>query len=359
MTRSSSNGRSAVEAWSGLLREPRNGGAVRSKVLGMPHRMRALPFAGFLVGLMVFGCKRRPAEPTVEVRADRATTAEAPRRVAPPAYEIAVVGDIGSQDAHEAAVAKLVSGWNPAVVVTTGDNIYPHGGGDYDRAVGAYYAEFIGHYRGAFGAGAPTNRFWPSPGNHDWAGNADLEGYRAYFTLPELPAAERYYDVALDPDGLTHLYVLDSDPHEPDGIDPDSKQASWLKSALAAAAPRACFNIVAFHHPPYTTLTGHAPTVALRWPFKSWGVDLVLTGHNHHYERLVVDGLPYVIAGHGGAHLYERRGPIDPASASFDDAHHGAVRVGVARGKLLGEAFTLDRPSPVDTFSIEKTCAPR
>ena len=71
----------------------------------------------------------------------------------------------------------------------------------------------------AIGKGGTTNRFFPSPGNHDWV--AGLGAYVEYFTLP---GNERYYDVDL---GLVHLYVLDSDLHEPDGTTADSVQAKW------------------------------------------------------------------------------------------------------------------------------------
>ena len=322
---------------------------------------------GFLMSLvaaaLVASCAKRPAEPLVQK--PLAPVSSAPQvaaRTTPslePVYRLAAVGDVGSQDEHEAAVAKLVASWKPQAVLTLGDNIYPDGGGSYDDAIGAYYANFIGSYHGRFGAGAMENRFWPSAGNHDWAGNEALANYRAFFTLPEGPGGERYYDVALDAEGLAHLYVIDSDPHEPDGIGVDSKQARWLEESLKANAAKACFHIVTFHHPPYTTLTGHGPAAALRWPFKAWGVDLVLNGHNHHYERFVVDGLTYVIAGHGGAHLYEHRASPAEGSAFFDDTHYGALRLGVARGELYGEAFVAEGGSsstPVDTFLLKKSC---
>ncbi len=321
---------------------------------------RRVILVGALVSLGTNGCAKRPTEPPTtktEASAPARPRTEAPTAPSlPPRYTFAVIGDYGTQDASEAAVAKLVKGWSPAFIVTTGDNIYPHGGGDYDLAIGAFYADYIGSYKGRAGAGSMQNRFWPSPGNHDWAGNEDLEKYRAFFTLPEGPGGERYYDVALDPEGLAHLYVLDSDPHEPDGIDASSKQAAWLRERLAANANTSCFHLVAFHHPPFTTLTGHGPSPALRWPFKSWGADLVLSGHNHHYERMVIDGLTYVISGNGGAHLYEHRSAPGPESVFFDDTHFGALRVGVARGELFVEAMAVGEARPRDRFLLTKSC---
>jgi hypothetical protein len=324
-----------------------------------PAASASCALAGAVAALALTACAKRPTEPGAEATAKKvdAPRKESPRPSAPPAYVLAVVGDYGTGEPSEAAVAKLVKGWNPAAIVTTGDNVYPHGGASYDDAIGAYYADFIGSYKGRYGSGAMQNRFWPSPGNHDWAGNEALSGYRGFFTLPEGPGGERYYDVALDPDGLAHLYVVDSDPHEPDGIGADSKQAAWLRGALAANVTKACFHIVAFHHPPYTTQTGHGPALALRWPFKEWGADLVVNGHNHHYERLVVDGLPYVVTGTGGAALYERRGPRAAGSEAFDDTRFGALRLGVARGELFGEALVVGATAPVDAFLVTKPCA--
>jgi len=308
--------------------------------------------------MTALACANRPTEPGAEATAKKveAPRKEAPQPSMPAVYTLAVVGDYGTGEPAEAAVAKLVKGWNPQTIVTTGDNIYPHGGGSYDDAIGAYYADYIGSYKGRFGAGAMQNRFWPSPGNHDWAGNEALANYRAFFTLPEGPGGERYYDVALDPEGLAHLYVLDSDAHEPDGVTADSKQAAWLRDAIAANAHEACFHLVAFHHPPYTTQTGHGPALALRWPFKEWGADLVLNGHNHHYERLVIEGMPYVVTGTGGAALYERRGARASGSEAFDDTRFGALRLGVARGELYGEAIMVGQPTPADTFLVKKSC---
>jgi hypothetical protein len=38
----------------------------------------------------------------------------------------------------------------------------------------------------------------------------------------------------------------------------------------------------------------------MQWPFKEWGADIVIAGHEHDYERIVVDGLTYLVNGLGG-----------------------------------------------------------
>src|SRR5687767_5793805 len=153
----------------------------------------------------------------------------------------AVIGDYGLNGQNEARVADLVTSWDPDFVITTGDNNYFEGAAaTIDENIGKHYCQFIGNYLGKPGQGSLTNRFWPSPGNHDWASPHGLKPYTDYFTLP---GNERYYDVA---HGLVHLYALDSDLNEPDGATINSLQASWLEGNLAAST--ACFDLVYFHH---------------------------------------------------------------------------------------------------------------
>ncbi|HMN29556.1 MAG TPA: metallophosphoesterase, partial [Caldilineaceae bacterium] len=162
-----------------------------------------------------------------------------------------MIGDYGRDNANEARVATLVDSWGPDFVITTGDNNYPDGeAATIDATIGQYYSQFIGNYQGAYGLGSVTNRFWPSLGNHDWhsitcAVDSCSGAYFDYFTLPD---HERYYAVDL---GLIHLFALDSDGSEPDGRDQNSLQADWLRKQLAAST--ACYNLVYFHHPPYSS----------------------------------------------------------------------------------------------------------
>jgi len=207
----------------------------------------------------------------------------------------AVIGDYGQAGPGEAAVATLIHSWQPEFIITTGDNNYPAGeASTIDANIGQYFSDFIGRYRGGYGKGAQENRFFPSLGNHDWM----APGAKPYFDYFELPGNERYFDFVR---GAVHFFSIDSDPHEPDGIDAASKQAAWLKRTLAKSTAR--WQIVYMHHPPYSS-GSHGPTPSMQWPFKQWGVDLVLSGHDHTYERLLVAGLPYVVIGLGGRSIY-------------------------------------------------------
>jgi tartrate-resistant acid phosphatase type 5 len=223
----------------------------------------------------------------------------------------AAIGDYGYAGPDEQAVADLVKSWRPELIVTLGDNNYPLGGADtIDVNIGLFYHDYISPYAGRFGCGGPRNRFFPSLGNHDWM-TPDARPYLDYFTLP---GNERYYDVAW---GFVHLYAIDSDPSEPDGTTADSVQAAWLRAHLAAAKER--WKIVFFHHAPYSS-GPHGSNVALRWPYKAWGADLVLTGHDHDYERFSIDGLPYIVNGLGGAVFYPLGAPAEGSVARFNEA---------------------------------------
>src|SRR5690349_12182306 len=100
------------------------------------------------------------------------------------ANQFAVIGDYGFDGPNEAAVAALVKSWDPAFVITVGDNNYDSGSAStIDANIGKHYHEFIGNYAGAYQPGSATNRFFPALGNHDWA-TAGAQPYLNYFTLP-------------------------------------------------------------------------------------------------------------------------------------------------------------------------------
>ena len=230
----------------------------------------------------------------------------------------AVIGDFGEGGQAEADVAALVHSWNPDFVITVGDDNYPSGAADtIDAHIGQFYHDFIYPYTGTYGAGATENRFFPTIGNHDWY-TAGAKPYLDYFTLP---GNERYYDFAKGP---VHFFALDSDEHEPDGVGSRTVQAAWLKQVMAGSTSP--WNIVYFHHAPYSSGVLEGSTLWMRWPFTAWGASAVLTGHEHVYERLLVDGIPYFIDGVGGGGIYNFGNPL-PESQFRYNADYGAMLV--------------------------------
>jgi hypothetical protein len=250
---------------------------------------------------------------------------------------IAVIGDFGTGSSAAADVAALVTSWQPDLIATTGDNNYPAGAADtIDTNIGRGYHTFIAPYAGSYGQGSAVNRFFPVLGNHDWrttAGDPPQPApYLDFFTLPAGPGHERYYDIVT---GDVHLFMLDSDPHEPDGITSTSVQADWLREVLAAST--APWKLVFLHHPPFSSSAVHGSTPALQWPFRAWGAT-AFAGHDHTYERLLIDGIPYFVNGLGGAGLY---GMGDPMAGSMFryNADHGAMLLEANAESILFRLF--------------------
>ena len=161
-----------------------------------------------------------------------------------------------------------------------------------DSNVGQFYHQDMFPYTGTYGAGSAdgVNHFFPALGNHDWLTSGAVP-YLNYFTLP---GNERYYTFQ---QGNVQLFMLDDEPVEPDGTSPTSIQGRWLQSSLAAST--ADTKIVVHHHPGYTS-GGERNNVYMQWPFAQWGATAVISGHDHDYERLNVNGTPYFVNGLGG-----------------------------------------------------------
>lgn len=265
--------------------------------------------------------------PAPEPTGTPATTATA--SVTPP-LTFAIIGDYGTGDSHERAVARLVASWDPAFVVTAGDDYYARAGGSgtnkYRRSTGAFYGMWLP------GSETTRNDFFPVLGNHDYS-DAGLRYYLRYFDLPgpgfvSSSGNERYYDFTW---GQVHFFMLDSNPGERDGTGKTSKQAKWLKRELAASMSQ--WNIVVDHHPPYSSDSKHGSTAALQWPFASWGADAVVSGHAHTYERISRSGIVYFVNGLGGAARYGFDTRVR-GSAKRYNANWGAQKVTVDDGGI-------------------------
>jgi len=232
----------------------------------------------------------------------------------------AVIGDYGLGSPDEAAVADMVDSWTPDFVITTGDNRYAFT--TFDEVVGRYYDPYltdvqVGPY--CAGGSSPINAFFPSLGNHDYTDAGGIDEYLDYFTLPGAGVAgsgtsgsERYYDFVQGP---IHFFVLDSDKaiwHPTDMV----AQKSWLQTQLAAST--APWQIVYMHHPPYSS-GWHGSSLEMQWPFADWGADIVLSGHDHTYERLEVGEMLYFVNGVGGSSRYNFREPLPASRRRYAD----------------------------------------
>ncbi len=261
----------------------------------------------------------------------------------PQIVRFAVIGDYGEGTDAEADVADLVHSWNPDFIITTGDNNYPSGAAEtIDGHIGRFYHRYIYPYTGIYGEGAEYNRFFPCLGNHDW----DTNSAQAYFDYFTLPGNERYYDFVWGP---VHLFALDSDSREPDGVSANSVQALWLQQQLAASTSP--WKIVYMHHPPYSSGV-HGPVEWMQWPFKEWGATALLAGHDHVYERLLIDGLPLFINGLGGGPRYAFKF-ISPYSQVRFNADYGAMLV-IADDQVITFQFITRYGEEIDRYQLER-----
>jgi len=274
----------------------------------------------------------------------------------------AVIGDYGTGDAHERAVAKLVASWDPAFVITTGDGYYSEAGGKgmakYGRSTGAYYGKWLEN-KSAKGKRLPVgkgrvNSFFPSLGNHDYHdATPGPKTYLKYFRLPgkgheNSSRNERYYDFVKGP---VHFFVLNSNKQERHGVSWKSRQARWLKEQLAKSSSE--WNIVYQHHSPYSSDGRYGCSPHMRWPFAAWGADVVISGHSHTYERIMRDGVVYFVNGLGGGARYRNRfsTPVRGSAVRYR-ANWGAQKVTVTDTKLKF-AFYDVKGRLVDSYTLE------
>lgn len=220
------------------------------------------------------------------------------------AERLLAVGDIAdcSKSGDEQTFA-LVENLN-GTVLTLGDNVYPKG---TIKTFNDCYAPNWGKL---------LDRTYPVPGNHDYE-DPGAAGYFEYFGLRAGDRDQGYYSFEL---GAWHLIVLNSNCGEIGGCGPGSKQMDWLQQDLTAHA-NAC-TLAALHHPPFSSGL-HGTTAAVReiWNvLDGAGVDVVLAGHDHSYERFVpmgADGKPsengprlFVVGTGGESHYPFIRPPL-------------------------------------------------
>jgi hypothetical protein len=203
--------------------------------------------------------------------------------------KFAVLGDTGTGDDHQLAVAQALFSHRAKFpfefVLLTGDNLYgSENPRDYER-------KFSIPYKPLLDAGV---KFYASLGNHD---NPNQRLFK-----PFNMNGERYY--TFKPAGASaRFFALDSNYI-------DDKQLEWLDKELAASGSD--WKIMFFHHPPYSSGETHGSAELERERlepiFVKHGVNVVLNGHEHFYERLKPQkGIAYFIIGNS-AKL--RRGDI-------------------------------------------------
>lgn len=220
-----------------------------------------------------------------------------------------------------ATVAAGLAADPAAIVLTVGDHTYP-------RGTAAEFADCYAPTWGRF-----KDRTWPSPGNHEYT----TPGAAPYFAYFGARAAHGWYSVDA---GAWHLVSLDSNPgpdHRPAARAARyAAQLAWLRADLAAH-PARC-TLAFWHHPLYSS-GGHGSVAAMRevWQvLQDAGAELVLSGHDHDYERFAPQdaqghldrarGLRQFVVGTGGAYPTPFLRTL-PNSEMRDNGRFGVLRL--------------------------------
>lgn len=326
------------------------GGARRRAANGFRSLRDAMLAAG-LSGLMLGSVAATAADSGITV------TASALPLLQETPIVFAFVGDFGSASGAENDVAMLVDSWSPEFIVSAGDNRY--GATTFDQVVGRYYCGYLaaaGVGNNCNGGTSPSNAFFPVLGNHDYSDGGGINEYLNYFTLPGTGIAssnssgnERYYDFIMGP---VHFFALDSQGALDSSSDGNAQRA-WLQAQLTAST--SAWQVVLFHHAAYSS-GQHGSIATMQWPFAAWGADAVLTGHDHIYERIEIDGIPYFVNGLGGKSLYSFGTPI-PGSQMRYNSNYGAMRM-TADSTLMTFEFINIAGLVIDSFTTDGEVMP-
>lgn len=269
--------------------------------------------ASSAVLVVVLACARHPAElPPCDVSAE---LPHPPRDLT--AAHVIAAGDIGecSSDASE-RTSELVDLAAPDAVLVLGDVAYPDG----------TLEDFLGCYAPRWGRHRSITR--AAVGNHEYH-SPHAAPYFAYFCGSSGAPFHGYYSFEL---GAWHVVVLNSNcGHDPDvgapveedfgGCRRDSPQAAWLRTDLAEH-PGKC-TLAMWHHPLFSSGPHASDAMSEMYAILvDAGVDLVLNGHAHLYERfapMLADGtrddargITEIVVGTGGHDLL----PLPPARRS-------------------------------------------
>ena len=251
----------------------------------------------------VFANPAHPADPTSTTSSTSHSELASQEKNKHASITIFAAGDIAdckkktASETMAAQTAKIIANGlaknSDAYALTLGDNTYPIG----------KFEEFTDCYGPTWGQF--KDRTFPSPGNHDY-GVPLAAGYFNYFDAAAGPDRRGYYSKSL---GQWRLLSLNSNLSG----DAMRKQVEWLKEELQTH--KAACTLAYWHHPVFST-GGHGnnPVMKEIWSLLNQAnADLVLSGHDHHYERFTPltaageidekNGIRSFVVGTGGASL--------------------------------------------------------
>jgi predicted MPP superfamily phosphohydrolase len=219
------------------------------------------------------------------------------------------IGDFGTGDDNQTGIAAQMLRDHKTspldFVIAAGDNIYPDGGGRH------FVKKFEHPYSGLIRDGV---KFHAVLGNHDVR-----DGRRDQCHYPLFNMNGGCYYTVKKGDGLAEFFMIDSTAF-------DMTQAGWLEGVLKESTAK--WKIAVFHHPIYSSAEEHGSDLGLRGRIEPlltrYGVNVVLSGHDHVYERVKPQqGVQYFVTGAGGK---VRHGDVNTRSPlramSYDQDNH-------------------------------------
>jgi len=243
-------------------------------------------------------------------------------------------GDMGGGSTPEKSIASLIAADHPDLIAAMGDDVYPTGA-DKD-----YPARFFTPYASALAGSA----FFTTFGNHEYYSLGGADARRAW----SQPGSKSTF--SSDCSGV-HVAVVDN--YQPYG--PGSAQYNWLANDLSTTT--APWKIVVMHIPPYSSSANvNSPGAAgvLDPLFEKYGVQLVLGGHSHNYERSkAVNGVTYIVDGGGGNGLNAFSG-TPPSWSAYRAAEYSYLRLKISPSQILGTEVRQDGTTG-DSFTIAGT----
>jgi hypothetical protein len=269
--------------------------------------------------------------PTLTLAATATDTPTPPSPIPSDSVVLVGAGDISTcSNNNDELTARLLDNI-PGTVFTSGDNVYING----------THTEYVNCYDPTWGRHKARTK--PVPGNHEY-NTAGAAGYFQYFNN-----IDSYYAYDL---GTWRIYALNSEID----VSALSPQVIWLQADLAAH-PSPCV-LAYWHRPRWSSGSSHGSNPAMQtlWEILyEAGAEVVISGHEHHYERFtqmngsgsaVSQGLREIVIGTGGAGLYPF-GSILPASEVRDNSAYGVLKLTLNAGSydwqfvpVQGAAFT-------------------
>jgi predicted phosphodiesterase len=250
---------------------------------------------------------------------------------------LAVIGDFGTGEQAQIDVARQMVKSRAVFpfefVITVGDNIYTGSQPSH------FEKAFAVPYKALLDAGVP---FYATLGNHDKTNER--------FYKPFGMNGANYYTFKK---GNVRFFALDSNYM-------DQKETAWVETQLREAG-NGDWKICYFHHPLYSSARYHGPDADLRKVleplFVKYGVDVVLSGHDHVYERLrPQQGIYYFIEGASGSLRAGNLAPSTITAKGFDtDRSFMMIEIG---GDDLYFQATSRTGASVDSGVIHRTIRP-